>query len=445
MRSLAWISIVALAACNKQPASSPGQPPPSPAAQEPAQTGQGEPASPEGPSTVRPRAPSAAQAPAKPVETEPPNAPDQKPAFEGQTRAPLVTANVQFDVQTVAKGFDRPWAVAFLPDGRMLVTEKPGRLRLVATDGKLSEVKGVPKVDARGQGGLLDVILDPQFASNQTIYISYAEPRGKGNGTAVARGKLGSDKLTGLRVIWRMKPDMDSKLHYGSRLVFARDGTLFITTGERFIQPGRMQAQQLSSSFGKIIRINPDGSVPKDNPFVGRKDAQPAIWSYGHRNIQAAALHPETGALWAVEHGARGGDEINVVEKGKDYGWPTISYGIEYAGGKIGDGITQMEGMEQPIYYWDPVIAPSGMAFYTGDMFPAWSGSLFVGGLAPKYVARLTLDGTRVVGEERLLEGRARFRDVRVGPDGALYLVTDDTGELLKLVPKDAQSGGARP
>ena len=323
MRSLAWISIIALAACNKQPSSSSGQQPPQQTVP-PETTAQVEPPT-EGRSADAPRAPAAAQVPVGPVETEPANAPDQKPAFEGQTRAPLKTAMVEFDVQTVAKGFEKPWALAFLPDGRMLVTEKPGRLRVVTADGKLSEIKGVPQVDARDQGGLLDVALDPQFASNQTIYLSYAEPRGKGNGTAVARAKLANDQLTGLKVIWRMKPDLDSKMHFGSRLVFSRDGTLFITTGERSILPGRMQAQKLNSSFGKVIRINPDGSIPKDNPFVGRKDAQPAIWSYGHRNIQAAALHPETGALWEVEHGARGGDEINVVEAGKDYGWPTIT------------------------------------------------------------------------------------------------------------------------
>lgn len=381
-----------------------------------------------------------------PVETRPPNAPDQKPAFPGQTRAPKKTANVQFQTQVVASGLEHPWSLAFLPDGRMLVTEKPGRMRIVSADGTVSKpLAGVPKVDARNQGGLLDVVLDPKFETNQRIYFSFSEPREGGNGTAVARARLDGDRLSDVEVIWRMTPTLDSTMHFGSRLVFARDGTLFITTGERSILPGRRQAQDLGSAFGKIIRINPDGSIPKDNPFVDKADALPEIWTYGHRNMQAAALHPETGTLWIVDHGPRGGDEINVIEKGKNYGWPTITYGIEYSGEPVGEGRTQAPGMEQPIYYWDPVIAPSGMAFYTADLFPEWKGSLFVGGLAPKYVARLTLDGTRVVGEERLLEGHARFRDVRVGPDGALYLVTDeDDGEILKLVPADDRTETAR-
>ena len=413
MRSLALLVVVlALASCNKRAATGPGQ------------------------SVV-----------GEPVEQTPANAKDQKPAFAGQTRAPFMSANVKFDVQVVAKGLEHPWAVAFLPNGKMLVTEKPGRLRIVDADGTLSApLSGVPPVDNRDQGGLLDVVLDPSFDKNQTIYISYSEQRGDKNGTAVARAVLAGDRLTDVKVIWRMKPDLDSTKHFGSRLVFGRDGTLFITTGERSILEGRAQAQRLDSSFGKVIRIHPDGSVPKDNPFVGRADAQPEIWSYGHRNIQAAALHPETGALWEVEHGARGGDELNIAEKGKNYGWPTIAYGIEYKGDKIGDGITQKEGMEQPVYYWDPVIAPSGMAFYTGDLFPAWRGSVFVGGLAGKHVARLTLDGNRVKGEERLLADRGvRFRDVRMGPDGAIYLVTDeDNGDVLKLVPVEAGKQSAQ-
>jgi glucose/arabinose dehydrogenase len=387
------------------------------------------------------------QVPGKSVETQRPNAPDQKPAFAGQTRAPFLTANVAFDVRVITNKLEHPWALAFLPDGKMLVTERPGRMRIVDANGGVSEpLRGVPEVDARGQGGLLDVVVDPSFATNQTIYFSYAEPREGGNGTAVARARLDGDRLVDLKVIWRMEPTLDSPNHFGSRLVFARDGTLFITTGERFIPQGRKQAQRLDSDLGKIVRIYPDGRIPDDNPFVGTPGARPEIWSYGHRNIQAAAINPETGALWEVEHGTRGGDEINVIEKGKNYGWPTIAYGIEYAGGKIGKGITQAPGLEQPIYYWDPVIAPSGMAFYTGDLFPAWRGSLFVGGLAGKHVARLTLQGTRVIGEERLLADRGvRFRDVRVGPDGALYLLTDeDHGELLKLVPAESQRETAR-
>jgi len=380
------------------------------------------------------------------VETRAPNAPDQKPAFPGQTRAPLRTANVKFVVEPVVKGLVHPWALVFLPDGAMLVTERPGRMRIVSPAGALSApIAGVPRVDARGQGGLLDVVLDPSFASNQLVYWSYAEPAKGGNRTAVARGRLvrgDRPRLEDVRVIWRMRPVLDSTMHFGSRLVFARDGSLFVTTGERSILPGRKQAQQLDSAFGKVIRIQPDGSVPRDNPFVQQKGALPEIYSYGHRNIQAAALNPATGQLWIVEHGARGGDEINIIAPGKNYGWPTVTYGTEYSGKKIGAGITQRAGMEQPIYYWDPVIAPSGMAFYTGSAFPAWRGSLFVGGLVDEYLARLTLDGDRVVGEERLVQGRGRIRDVRVGPDGAIYVLTDEeNGELLRLVP---ERGGSK-
>jgi aldose sugar dehydrogenase len=382
-----------------------------------------------------------------PVESQSPNASDQKPAFAGQTRAPYRSAGVSFEVQVVAKGLEHPWAVAFLPDGAMLVTERPGRMRVVERDGSLSPpIAGLPRVDEGGQGGLLDVILDPRFADNQRIYWSYSEPRSGGNGTAVARGRLvrdGAPRLEDVAVIWRMTPTLDSSLHFGSRLLFARDGALFITTGERSIREGRRQAQRLDSAFGKIIRVQPDGTAPRDNPFVDRPGALPEIWSYGHRNVQAAAWHPGTGELWIVDHGARGGDELNVIERGKDYGWPTITYGIEYSGAEIGDGITAKEGMEQPIYYWDPVIAPSGAAFYNGDRFPAWKGSLFIGALAGRHLARLTLEGRRVVGEERLLADRARIRDVRVGPDDAIYVVTDEgDGELLRLVPADARPSG---
>ena len=357
-----------------------------------------------------------------------------KAALPGQTRAPVRRAGVKVSVQTLASGLSHPWGLDFLPGGGMLVTERAGRLRILGADGKLSEpVKGLPAVDAEGQGGLLDVAVGP----DNLIYWSYAEPRDGGNGTAVARGRLAGDTMTDVQVIWRMTPTLESKLHFGGRLVFAPDGKLFITTGERSILPGRTQTQKLDSAFGKVIRINPDGSVPQDNPFVGRQGALSEIWSIGHRNMQGAAINPTTGELWEVEHGPRGGDEINVVAAGKDYGWPTISYGIEYAGPKIGQGITQAPGMEQPLYYWDPVIAPSGMAFYDKDLFPAWKGSLFIGAMKPGHLARLTLDGSRVVGEERLLENLgARIRDVNVGPDGALYLLTDeDNGKVLKLVP----------
>jgi glucose/arabinose dehydrogenase len=376
----------------------------------------------------------------KPIETQAPNADFQKPAFPGQTRAPYAPAKVAFEVEVVAKGLEHPWSVAFLPEGGMLVTERPGRLRLIDAAGVLSApLAGVPAVDARDQGGLLEVALDPKFAENRAVFLSYAEAGDGGNGTAVARGTLSKGTppaIEDLRVIWSQRPKLGSTKHFGGRILFDKTGALLVTTGERSIMLGRMQAQRLDSGLGKIIRVMPDGTIPKDNPFVGRPDAQPEIWSYGHRNIQAAAWNPTTGALWEVEHGARGGDELNVVAAGKDYGWPTITYGIEYTGDKIGNGVTQQTGMEQPIYYWDPVIAPSGMAFYTGDAFPAWKGSLFIGALAGKHLVRLALDGTKVVGEERLLVDRARIRDVRVGPDGMLYVLTDEAaGELWRLVP----------
>jgi glucose/arabinose dehydrogenase len=383
------------------------------------------------------------------VDPRPPNAPDQKPAFPEQTRAPERKTDVAFDVVTVAEGLRFPWGMAFLPDGKMLVTEKqPGQLRVVTSDGKLSEpVAGLPAVDARNQGGLLDVALDPRFATNRMIYWSYAESRGDGtNNTAVARGRLvdeggAAPRVENVEVIFHQTPSLNSTLHFGSRLVFGRDGTLFITLGERSIIEGRMQAQKPDSLLGKIVRLNADGSIPKDNPFVGKEGVRPEIWSIGHRHVQAATLHPTTGELWEVEHGARGGDEINIARKGKDYGWPTIAYGIEYKGEPIGEGITAKEGMEQPLYYWDPVIAPSGMLFYTGNLFPAWKGNLFIGGMVTTNLVRLTIKGERVVDEERLLKdmkpNAERIRDVEQGPDGALYLLTDnEKGRLLKLVPK---------
>jgi glucose/arabinose dehydrogenase len=390
--------------------------------------------------------PGAAQPGAAPnpsPETRPPNGKDQQPAFPGQTRAPEMKANVAYEVSDHVTGLQRPWGLAFTPDGGLLITERPGRLRLFK-DGKLSEpVAGVPAVDARGQGGLLGLAIDPAFARNGLVYLAYAEPPKDGlNNAAVARGKLvttgGAPRLEGVTVIYRQSPPLASTMHYGGRLVFARDGTLFITGGERSITEGRMQAQRMDGTLGKVVRINADGSIPKDNPFVGKAGAKPEIYSIGHRNILAAALHPKTGELWEVEHGTRGGDELNIVRKGKDYGWPTIAYGVEYAGGPITGAITQKAGMEQPIYYWDPVIAPAGMAFYQSNAVPAWKESLFVGGLGPKYVSRLTLDGEKVVGEERLLsEVGERFRDVIVGPDGALYVATDnEKGRVLRVAPK---------
>ncbi|MBK5258908.1 MAG: PQQ-dependent sugar dehydrogenase [Thermoanaerobaculia bacterium] len=340
-------------------------------------------------------------------------------------------------VTDVARGLEHPWGLEFLPDGRMIVTERPGRLRIVASDGRLSApVAGVPAVAARGQGGLLDVALDPQFAKNRLIYLSFAEAGSGGTaGTAVARGRLNeaASALTGVRVIYRQQPKVAGSGHFGSRMVFRRDGTLLITQGDRLNY--REQVQDLSSLLGKIVRINSDGSIPRDNPFVGRKGARPEIWSYGHRNVQSAVLHPDTGALWTVEHGARGGDELNHPEAGKNYGWPVISYGVEYSGRKIGEGKTAQAGMEQPVYYWDPVIAPSGMEIYTGDAYPAWKGSVFIGSLQPGLLVRVAMANGQVTREERYLANlRERVRDVKQGPDGLLYMITDDDdGRIIRL------------
>lgn len=378
------------------------------------------------------------------VDPRPANGANQRPAFAGQTDAPERKLNVSFQVVTVADNINTGWSLAFLPNGKMLVTQRGGQLLIVGPDGSRAEVAGVNAVDARGQGGLLDVALDPDFASNHVIYWSFAEAQeGGANNTAVARGRFvdgTAPRVEDVRVIYHQAPALRSTAHFGSRLVFGRDKTLFVTQGDRSITEGRMQAQNKDVLIGKFVRINRDGSIPADNPFVGQQGVRPEIWSIGHRNAQGATLHPATGELWAVEHGTRGGDELNISRKGKDYGWPTIAYGIEYRGGPITGGITAQEGMEQPLYYWDPVIGPSGMTFYTADLFPAWKGSLFVGGHATYDLVRLSLDGERVVGEERLLtdmDPRPHVRDVRQGPDGALYVLTDSTsGKLLKLVPR---------
>jgi glucose/arabinose dehydrogenase len=392
-----------------------------------------------------------------PLETRPANAPEQKPAFPGQTRACAVNSNVAFDVTVLAKGLDRPWAVEPLPNGDFLITEKPGRLRIISAKGEVGEPiggllpvgqggvsaasgqGGLPPITARGQGGLLDVALSPNFERDRTIFWSFSEQRTGGSGTSVARGRLTEDRrnLEQVLVIFRAMPTYNNGLHFGSRLAFGPDGKLYITLGDRFDRPNRPKVQQLDNHLGKIIRINPDGSAPEDNPFAKQQGAMPEIWTLGHRNLQSAAFD-EQGRLWTVEHGARGGDELNLIEKGKNYGWAVVSYGEEYSGEPLAGAVTRREGYEDPVYYWDPVIAPSGAQFYTGNAFPAWRGNLFIGGLASQRLVRLAIRDNRVIGEEHLLTDRGqRIRDVRQGPDGALYVVTDETnGELWKITPK---------
>jgi len=376
-----------------------------------------------------------------PVSTSAANAPDQRPARAGQTRGCSIKSSTAFDVTVIAKGL-QPWAVEPLPEGDFLVTEKPGRLRIVSASGNIgAPIAGLPPVDARGQGGLLDVALSPTFASDRVIYWSFSEPRNGGNGTSIARGVLSADRtgLGDVRVIFRVLPTYNGTMHYGSRLAFGPDGKLYGTFGERSDASMRRYSQQLDSHLGKTIRINPDGSVPSDNPFVGRSGALPEIWSLGHRNIQAAAFDTD-GRFWEIEHGPRGGDELNLVEKGKNYGWPVVTYGIEYSGRPIPNAVTAREGIEQPVYYWDPVIAPSGAQFYSGTAFPEWRGNLFVGSLGQERLVSLAIANGRVTGEEHLLVDRSqRVRDVRQGPDGLLYIVTDARGgggELWRIAPR---------
>jgi glucose/arabinose dehydrogenase len=421
---LACVVGCSLAACNKSPPATQNQHTPRIVPAE----GKGEPTKPR----VGPN-------PGVPVETSPPNVPEFKPAFVGQTRAPAIHTQTTLKVTEVAEGFDKPWALAFLPDGRMLVTEKhDGELLVVTPDGKKSPpVAGVPRVDGRDQGGLLDVALGADFATSSLVYLSYYEPRKDGNGLAVARGRFtdgAKPKLESVQVVFRMQPTLDSTMHAGGRLVFAPDGTLFVTLGERSILEGRVQARDLKSDLGKIVRIAPDGGIPKDNPFVGREGARPEIWSLGHRNVLGAALDSQE-RLWIAEMGPRGGDELNLVGKGKDYGWPTIGYGEEYSGKRIHD-TTQAPGLEQPVYYWDPVISPGALVIYAGELFPEWMGNFLIAGLSSQALVRLALKDDRVIGEERLLtERKERLREVVQGPEGALYVLTDDSGKLLKVTP----------
>lgn len=370
-----------------------------------------------------------------PVETRSPNT-SYKPAFAGQTRVPAAKTTTAYSGRVIANGLSRPWAVTTMPDGRLIITQKEGTMRIATTAGALSApITGLPSVNATGQGGLLDVLVDPQFASNKILYWTFSENTSDGNLTAVAKGTLSADekRIENAQVIYRAFPAYRGNLHYGSRILIDAAGNLLVSTGERSDIETRPQAQSLNSALGKILRITKDGQPTAGNPFIGQANARPEIYSYGHRNVQGMAIHPATGDLWNSEMGPRGGDEINLVQAGKNYGWPTISYGIEYSGGKIGAGITQQSGMEQPVYYWDPVLSPSGMAFYSGTAIPEWNNNLFIAGLNSNHIARIILRDDKVVGEERLLSSEGqRFRDVAMGNDGYLYAVTDE-GRLYKI------------
>ncbi len=346
--------------------------------------------------------------------------------------ASVSTEKATLQIENLASGLKHPWGMAFLPDGRMLVTERNGGMLLLSADGaSKTPLSGLPAVDARGQGGLLDVVLSPDFASNNTLYFSYSEPGSGGNSTAVASARLNGEKLDDVTVVFSQQPKYDSRYHFGSRLVFDNSGKLFITTGDRGSQ--RDQAQKLDNHIGKVIRVNTDGTPAQDNPYVRHDNARAEVWSYGHRNIQGAALHPHTGALWTHEHGPQGGDEINVARPGKNYGWPLITYGEEYGGGVIGKKV--QDGLEQPLHYWLPSIAPSGLLFYTAELFAGWKDNLLVGSLKFGQLVRLELNGETVSHEERIMIGQ-RIRDVKQGPDGAVYLLTDSSdGQILRLTP----------
>lgn len=374
---------------------------------------------------------------AAPVETGKANT-NYRPASKGQTRGKSVRTITPYKVEKISDNMGRPWAVISMKDGRLLVTEKSGYMMIFSADGKLlKKIKGFPKVNDGSQGGLLDVALDPEFDLNKTIYWSFSEKYGKGNLTAVAKGQLSKDELSILNpvIIFRATPELNSENHYGSRLVFDKDGYLFVTAGERYILDGRKQAQWLNSGLGKILKITKNGKPAPGNPFSGKANTMPEIYSYGHRNPQSLDINPVTGDLWEAEFGPRGGDELNLIKPGKNYGWPVITYGIEYSGEKIGDSIQQKVGMEQPVYYWDPVISPSGMVFYKGNAIPEWKNNLFIGGLSSSFITRLVIENNKVVGEERLLAGKKeRFRDITEF-NGILYTVTDG-GNMYRISKK---------
>ena len=428
-------------------------------------------------------APDTPSIPGKPLETRPAFGEGQRPAFASQTRAIAVLTKTPIEERIVAGNLNQPWGMAFLPGGKLLITEKPGAMRIFdMASGKLERaVARVPAVTYGGDAGLLDVLADPEFATNRTIYFTYVEPRSpeyrvmngttgvtgsqQDSGIVVARAKLSADEaeLQDVTTIFRVEPSVPQTAHYGSRLLFSKEGYLYVTLGERFFYPTRGEAQSLFSYMGKILRITTDGKPAPGNPFAGEQDQEDhllaEIWSLGHRNPQGLAINPLNGDLWESEHGPQGGDELNVIQPGKNYGWPVIAYGTNYDGSRIdgtlpekngfwpgrkpelkgnGPGSTAMEGMEQPVYYWDPTIAPSGITFYTGKLIPEWKNNLFVAALAGNHLARLVLDGNRVVGEERLLlDQHQRVRDVQEGPDGALWVITDEpNGRLIRIGPK---------
>lgn len=370
-----------------------------------------------------------------PVETKNPNT-DYKPAFAGQTRIRGVKTTTPYEFKIVTSNLHEPWGIISLPDGRFLITEKEGDMRIVTKEGTLSEpINGILKVNDDGQGGLLGLALDPSFKTNRMVYWVFSEKEPDGNLTAVAKGRLSDDEknIENAQVIYRATPAHNSSLHYGGRILFDSTGNIIFSTGERSDIETRPQAQYLNSSLGKIIRITTDGKAAPGNPFENKPGARPELYSYGHRNVQGLAINPSTGELWESEFGPRGGDEINRIEPGKNYGWPIITYSIEYGGPKIGEGIQQKEGMEQPVYYWDPVISPSGITFYSGDEIPEWKNNLFVASLSGQHIDRLVIKDNKVVGEERLLSDQSqRFRDITQGKDGALYAVTDN-GRLYRI------------
>lgn len=370
-----------------------------------------------------------------PVETKAPNT-DYKPAFAGQTRAAGVKTTISYTVKALSSGLSSPWGITCLPDGRFLITEKGGQMRIATNTGSLSEpITGIPAVNADGQGGLLGLCLDPAFAQNRMLYWVFAEKTADGNLTAVGKGRLAADEksIEQASTIYRALPAYKGSLHYGGRIVFDASGNLFVSTGERSDLATRPLAQDLGAALGKVVHITTSGAPVAGNPFEANKAARPELYSYGHRNVQGLAFHPQTGGLWESEFGPRGGDELNLIEAGKNYGWPTITYGLEYSGKKVGEGITQQAGLEQPVYYWDPVLSPSGMCFYNSDSIPEWKNNLFIGGLSSQHIARLVIQNNKVVGEERIMEAEGqRVRDVTQGKDGALYAITDQ-GRLYRV------------